>query len=225
MDRKKFIKNGILGTGALIVGSSVLKSCKKQHQIINKSACVTSPEETAGPFPIKTPSNLINSNVVGDRIGIPLIINFTIQDSKNNCTPLDGVYVDIWHCDSKGNYSEYNGQLEGDFTGKHFLRGRQLTDIQGKVSFISIYPGWYPDRAPHIHVEIKDTSGNSLLITQTAFPESISKTVYALPEYKGIFDTPNANDGVFGSDLNRNMVDNIMGNPTDGYVLNNIIKI
>jgi protocatechuate 3,4-dioxygenase beta subunit len=225
MDRKKFIKDGLIGAGALIIGSSVLKSCKKDNVIISPDACVTSPVETAGPFPIKSPADLINSNVVGDRLGVPLIINFTIQDSKNGCAPLSGVYVDIWQCDSKGNYSEYSGQLDGDFTGKHFLRGRQLTDANGKVSFVSVYPGWYPNRAPHIHIEVKDSSNNSLLITQTAFPESVSKIVYASSQYRGVFDTPNANDGVFGSDLNRSMVDNISGNVTDGYVINDILKI
>ena len=134
------------------------------------NACVRSPSETAGPFPIMTPAELVRENIIGDRSGVPLLIQFTIQNTNSNCASLEGVNVDIWHCDAKGNYSEYSGQLEGDFTNADFLRGRQVTNADGNASFISIYPGWYPGRTPHLHVEVKSSSGASLLITQVSFP-------------------------------------------------------
>ncbi len=115
------------------------------------------------------------------------MINIKVENTNNNCEPLVGAFVDIWHCDAKGNYSEYNDQLDGDFTNNHFLRGRQTTNSNGIASFISVYPGWYPGRAPHLHLEILNANGNSLLITQTAFPEEISRTVYSTQSYKGNF--------------------------------------
>ena len=69
--------------------------------------CPTSPQETAGPFPIKTSTQLVRENIVLDRKGIPLLINLCIKNNSDNCKPLADVFVDIWHCDADGNYSEY----------------------------------------------------------------------------------------------------------------------
>lgn len=234
MDRKEFVKNSVLGLGAILSAPILLSSCEKKPTVIdanptptpnpNPEACELYPTEIAGPFPIKTPADWIRENIVGDRTGIPLHMIFTIQNVNDNCKPLAGVEVDIWHCDAKGNYSEYSGQIEGDFTNKHFLRGRQTTDANGMVSFISIYPGWYPGRAPHLHIEIKK-DGQSLLITQTAFPEDVSNDVYATPDYTGNFDTPNALDGAFADDVEHNMPTSVEGNVTDGYTLREIIQV
>lgn len=228
MDRKKFLK-GLLGVGTIVAVPSLVASCKKdddmQEPIINPNACAVSPVETAGPFPIKTPADLVRENIVGNRSGIPLLINIKIENTNNNCEPLKDVLVDIWHCDAKGNYSEYSGQLDGDFTSESFLRGRQTTDSNGIASFISIYPGWYPGRAPHLHLEILRSNGSSLLVTQTAFPEDISNTVYATSGYNGNFDTSNSNDGIFENSLNRNLATSVTGNTTDGYTLTETIKV
>ncbi len=70
-----------------------------------------------------------------------------------------------------------------DYTSVHFLRGRQTSNSSGEVSFISIYPGWYQGRAPHVHVEVLSSSGTSLLVTQIAFPETISSEVYSSTNY------------------------------------------
>lgn len=220
MNRKKFLKNSLLG---LITIPTIMTSC--QEKVIDPNTCAISPDATAGPFPIKTPADWIRANIVGNRAGVPLVITIKIENTNKNCEPLSGVLVDIWHCDAHGNYSEYSGQLDGDFTSDHFLRGRQTTDANGVVSFISIYPGWYPGRAPHLHLEIKDNAGKSLLITQTAFPEDISKTVYNSNGYKGVHDTTNQEDGIFGSGLNRSIANSVTGNITDGYTLTEVIKV
>lgn len=225
MDRKKFIKNGIIGMGSILAIPTLITSCKDDVENIDPSACAVSPVETAGPFPIRTPADWVRANIVGDRTGVPLMMTFTIQNTNANCSPLEGVLVDVWHCDAKGNYSEYAGQIEGDFTSQHFLRGRQTTDANGNASFISIYPGWYPGRAPHIHIEVLSSNGTSLLVSQVAFPEATSNTVYATQEYNGNFDTPNSSDGEFSNSLARNIADSVTGNNTDGYVLNKIIKV
>ena len=172
MDRKKFLKKGALGLGTIIAIPTLISSCGKDDESTNPTACVDSPEETAGPFPIKTPAQLVRENIIGNRVGIPLMITLNIQNTNNNCNPIEGALVDIWHCDAQGNYSEYDGQLDGDFTQESFLRGRQVTDSSGNASFISIFPGWYPGRTPHIHVEIKSSDGNSLLITQISWKKA-----------------------------------------------------
>ncbi len=217
--------------GTIVAAPALITACKKDDDtepmepVIDPDSCAVSPAETAGPFPIKTPAQLVRENIVGNRTGIPLLINIKVEDTNNNCVPLEGVLVDVWHCDAKGNYSEYSGQLEGDFTSEHFLRGRQTTGADGVASFISIYPGWYPGRAPHLHLEILRVDGSSLLVTQTAFPEDVSNTVYATNGYNGNFDTSNANDGEFGNSLNRNMATSVMGDTTNGYTLTETIKV
>ncbi|WP_024771693.1 dioxygenase family protein [Aquimarina macrocephali] len=229
MDRKKFLKNGMAGIGSIIAIPTLITSCSKNDDdsgnTVDAGSCVISPVETAGPFPIKTPTDLVKENIIGDRTGIPLKITIQVQNVNNNCGPLAGVFVDIWQCDAKGNYSEYSGQLDGDFTSQKFLRGRQTTDANGNASFISIYPGWYPGRAPHLHLEILKSSGESLLITQVAFPENISKAVYATTNYKGDFDTSNTQDGIFSGDINRSIANSVTGNTTDGYILTETIKV
>ncbi|SNZ00995.1 intradiol ring-cleavage dioxygenase [Flagellimonas pacifica] len=225
MERKKFIQKLGIGVVTPILTTSFM-SCDKGDDIENMTpnTCSPSPSETAGPFPIKSPTERVRENIIGNRAGIPLVINFTIQNSNNNCNPLEGVFVDIWQCDSKGNYSEYSDQLDGNFTNEHFLRGRQTTDAKGQVTFTSIYPGWYPGRAPHLHLEIK--RGNaSLLVTQVAFPENVSKIVYATSNYKGDFDTANTNDGEFRDSLSQNLADSVTGDTANGYTLKKVITV
>ena len=210
--------------GSIIAIPSGLISCKKAEEI-DPNSCTPTPTEIAGPFPIKTPADLVRENIIGDRTGVALLINFVIQNTNDDCAPLEGASVDLWHCDAGGNYSEYGGQLEGDFTNQTFCRGRQKTDANGMVSFITIYPGWYPGRAPHLHLEVKDANGRSLLVTQTAFPEDISSEVYTTAGYKGDFDTSNTGDNFFRDSIQRNLADSVSGNTTDGYVMTKVIKV
>ncbi|MEZ5346588.1 MAG: hypothetical protein R2681_13640 [Pyrinomonadaceae bacterium] len=152
----------------------------------------------------------------------------TVQNDNNNCKPVADALVDVWHCDNEGNYSEYGGggMQPADHRNAHFLRGRQKTNAEGNVSFISIYPGWYPGRAPHIHVEIFDKNSQSLLVTQVAFPEDISSEVYKSEHYKrkGQAGTSNKQDGIFRDSLDRNM-SKVTGNEAEGYKLSKSIVV
>ncbi|MCD0468502.1 intradiol ring-cleavage dioxygenase [Flavobacterium sp. JAS] len=234
MDRKKFIRNGILGIASLATTSKLLESCSKSDNddsgtnTSTDGSCTVSPAETKGPFPIKTPSQLVLENIKSDRIGVALLINLTIENKNNNCSPLEGVFVDVWHCDKDGNYSEYGGtsMQQTDYTSVHFLRGRQTTNSKGEVSFISIFPGWYQGRAPHIHVEVMTTSGSSLLVTQIAFPENVSSEVYSSTSYAahGQADTSNTRDNVFSDSLADELA-TLTGNLTDGYTLSKTITV
>ncbi len=133
------------------------------------------------------------------------------------------VLVDIWHCDKDGYYSEYKGSgyssTQVDNTDKHFLRGRQTTDDNGQVSFISIFPGWYQSRAPHIHIEVLNSSEQSIRVTQIAFPKDVCDLVYASSGYHGSADTLNEKDNVFSDSVDGNLADSLTGNTSDGYTL------
>ncbi|WCM43185.1 intradiol ring-cleavage dioxygenase [Flavobacterium sp. CBA20B-1] len=223
MDRKKFLKKGLVGLGTIVALPTVITSCSNDddNNSTTTGDCDLSPSETAGPFPIITPAQLAQANIIGNRTGVALLITLTVQDQSDDCNPLSGVLVDLWHCDAEGNYSQYGGtqMQQTDYTNEDFLRGRQTTDSNGQVSFISIFPGWYMGRAPHIHVEILDSNENSLRVTQIAFPKDICDTVYATTGYNGEADTLNESDNVFSDSLDGNMLDSLTGNTTDGYTL------
>lgn len=212
--------------GTIVAIPTVFNSCSSDDDATTDGEnvvgdCTLSPSETAGPFPIMTPADLVQANIVSDRSGVALLITITVQDQSDDCNPLSGVYVDLWHCDAEGNYSEYGGtQMQStDYTDVHFLRGRQMTDANGQVSFISIFPGWYNGRAPHIHLEVLDSNENSIRVTQIAFPKDVCDTVYATTGYNGEANTLNTNDNVFSDSLDGNMLDSITGNTSDGYTL------
>jgi protocatechuate 3,4-dioxygenase beta subunit len=229
MQRKDFLKKGIPGVLSIIGISAVIGHGVKENDIPgDEQDCTLSPGETKGPFPNKTPSELVKANIKADRTGIALLVNLTIQDKNNNCKPLPGAIVDIWHCDKDGYYSEYGNHpmQHKDLTGEHFLRGRQIADEKGRVSFLSIYPGWYSGRAPHIHFEIFGSNGKSLLVTQVAFPENISEQVYATPLYagRGQANTSNTRDGIFRNSLAGNMA-TVTGNIKDGFTLEKTIVV
>lgn len=114
-----------------------------------------------------------------------------------------------------------------DYKNMHFLRGRQTTDSSGNVQFTSIFPGWYMGRATHIHVHLYDAKGNSLLVTQIAFPEGENSAVVQVNAktghgMKGYIT--NANDNVFGDSV-ENEMSRISGNIQSGFVLNHTIKV
>lgn len=160
-------------------------------------------------------------------------MEITILNKNNSCAPLSGAIVDIWHCDKDGYYSEYGGtsMQTVDFTAVHFLRGRQVTDANGKVGFTSIFPGWYQSRATHIHVHIYNSAGTSLLVTQIAFPEGTDSAVALVNAStangytKGMSGyTYNASDNVF-SDSVANELSTVTGSVASGYKLTHSIVV
>jgi protocatechuate 3,4-dioxygenase beta subunit len=219
MNRLEFIKHGLGALGALSIVPLAV-ACGKDTSTGNPS-CPDTSTETAGPFPTKAPDAFVKNNIVSDRQGTPLTVKIIVKNGNNSCAVMKDAVVDVWHCDAAGTYSEY-----GTAAAVHFLRGRQTTDANGVVAFTSIYPGWYSGRAPHIHVHIFNTSGKSLLVTQIAFPEDVSKVVYAQGVYapKGQADTSNSKDGIF-SDGITDELPNITGTPTAGYVLTHTINV
>jgi protocatechuate 3,4-dioxygenase beta subunit len=232
MERKNFLKNSFAALG-LVAVAPLMNACKKEDvssSSSGSSGCTESPTETQGPFPTKQPSSYVRSNIVDDRTGIPFTINITIQNKNNSCAAISGAIVDIWHCDKDGYYSEYGGtgMQSVNYTAVHFLRGRQVTDANGLVTFTSIFPGWYSGRATHIHVHIYNVSGTSLKVTQIAFPEGSSSavTIVNTTSYtKGMNGyTTNANDNVFSDGYTAELA-TVTGSVSAGYTLTHTIAV
>lgn len=196
MERKDFLKNSL---GFVGVSSIVLEACKKDSSIsavtanatdASTAACKISPTETEGPYPypggeINNPLN--RSDIREDRTGFPLDYTFKVVNTNDDCAPVPNARVDIWHCDRDGYYSGYRqpGYLGvKDLRGLTYLRGYQITNANGICKFITIYPGWYPGRATHFHVEVF-INGVLKKITQVAFPDQANRRVYQMPLYQG----------------------------------------
>ena len=169
-------------------------------------SCVVRPEQTGGPYFVDERLNRsdIRSDPTDGRVrpGAPLAL--TLQVSRLNsdsCQPLPGAQVDIWHCDALGVYSDV--QDPGFNTlGQKFLRGYQVTDTQGEVRFVTLYPGWYPGRTVHIHFKIRTApmARRSFEFTsQLYFDDVLTDRVHAAPPYatKGARTTRNQHDWIF----------------------------
>jgi protocatechuate 3,4-dioxygenase beta subunit len=175
------------------------------------AACVVSPSETVGPFP--SLQDFIRSDIRENKPGLPLTLTISVVNTNASCAPVSGALVDIWQCDADGNYSQYGS--ERTLT---YLRGLQTTDSNGRVTFVTIYPGWYQGRATHIHVEVT-MNGRSVKVTQIAFPEDVTAQVYRTGVYasSGQNPTTNARDGVFADGVADEMMTLTAGDTTNGY--------
>jgi protocatechuate 3,4-dioxygenase beta subunit len=226
MERKHFIKSLLLGA---ISAPALLAACGKESDTAAPSTgtsgsgtCTVAPTETEGPFPTHTPATYVRSDIRDGKAGHLMTAKIVITNTNNNCTPLAGALVDIWHCDAEGNYSEYggSGMQSTNYTGVHFLRGRQTTDANGLVAFTSIFPGWYSGRATHIHVHVYAANGTSLKVTQIAFPEGTGTAVAAVNGYaKGLSGyTTNARDNVFSDGVTQELAA-VTGSTAAGFDL------
>lgn len=166
--------------------------------LISSNVCMLAAEVTEGPY--YTDPELVRADITEGKEGAAMDMMIQVVDAA--CQPIAGARVDIWHCDAQGNYSGYANQgSDGtlDTSAETFLRGTQMADEQGIVTFKSIYPGWYRGRTTHIHhkVFIDDTN---VLTGQIFFPDALSQYLYDnVPPYNdraSARDTVNANDHI-----------------------------
>ncbi|HEY8761466.1 MAG TPA: intradiol ring-cleavage dioxygenase [Candidatus Dormibacteraeota bacterium] len=177
--------------------------------VVATPACVVTPAETEGPYFVD--ERLNRSDIVSDpsdgsrRPGIPLSLTFSVaQVGTGGCTALPNAQVDVWHCDALGVYSDVGAQGS---VGKRYLRGYQVTDAVGAATFQTIYPGWYPGRAVHIHFKVRTFSGTSKTFefaSQVFFDDTFTDEVYRQAPYSSHpnRDTRNATDMVYSSNNN-----------------------
>jgi len=179
------------------------------------ASCVVSPTETLGPYPSLT--DMVRSDIRQGSAGLPLTLAITVVNVNNACSPVPNAMVDLWQCDSQGRYSQYS-QPGFDGRNETFLRGIQTTGADGRVTFLTVYPGWYAGRATHIHVEVS-LGGRSIKVTQIAFPENVTAAVYGSGVYaaKGQSPTSNARDSVFADGVASEMA-TVSGDTASGYV-------
>jgi len=179
-------------------------------------ACVVSPELTEGPYFVD--ERLLRSDIRSDPAtgasvdGVRLDLTLRVaRVGSDGCAPLANAAVDIWQCDALGVYSDVEDR-SFDTVGSVFLRGYQVTDDEGTVSFTTIYPGWYQGRAVHIHFKVRGDhpSGGSYEFTsQWFFDDALSDVVHAEEPYveKGQRTLMNDGDSIFRDGGNQLVLD------------------
>lgn len=195
-------------------------------------ACIVRPEQTEGPYFLDEQLN--RSDIRADpftkqiKAGTPLMLTFQIMRiGTGSCRPLAGAVVDIWHSDALGVYSDVRDPWF-DTIGQKFLRGYQVTDPQGEVRFLTIYPGWYPGRTVHIHfkIRINSSTGRTFDFTsQLYFDDEVTDRVHSGPLYaaRGPRSARNRHDRIFWHGG-----DQLMLNPSpaaDGYTASFLIGL
>ena len=153
------------------------------------TTCLLTPEVTEGPYWVE--NSLTRRDIRAGKAGLPLVLRFTILNAKT-CSVIKNADVEIWHCDALGNYSAVNGATT------RFLRGHQKSNASGKAEFLTIFPGWYRGRTPHIHMKVY-VGGEEVHTGQIFFNEAITKAVYTQAPYagRGTYDTPHSSDNIY----------------------------
>lgn len=226
--RRTIVRLNALGLGAVIGTGFATRAAKAAAQSSSPGAasCRLIPTATAGPFPLLdflATRAAVRRDIRESRPGVPLTLNLHLQNIDAGCAPIRNAAVYIWHCDRDGGYSGYQGGENGDHRGGTFLRGIQMSDERGQVSFITIFPGWYPGRITHIHFQVylRDARGGRAAATsQLAFPDDVVRSVYATSAYpRGQNGTVRdiADDGLF-SDNGRHQTATVTGSVASGLV-------
>ena len=162
-----------------------------------------------GPYYID--QRIIRSDIRENQPGVPLELQFRVVNASGGCRPINGALVSIWHCNAQGEYSGYlfndpNAMPDpsaADATGhvpqrdsERWLRGAQVADADGRVTFRTIVPGWYTPRAAHIHVRAF-LNDKTMIVTQLYFPQALLNTIQSThKDYKarGVSIYTNEND-------------------------------
>ena len=167
--------------------------------------------------------------------GVPVTLKLKLVNTSSSCASLANRAIYVWHCDRDGNYSLYsNGVTELDY-----LRGVQVTDANGDVTFTTVFPACYSGRWPHIHFEIYSTLTDALdsssvgdytKVSQLALPLEVCNQVYnSVAGYSTSITNLSritlASDNVFSDDQAVRQMATVTGSVAEGYVVSLTIGV
>jgi protocatechuate 3,4-dioxygenase beta subunit len=188
-----------------------------KKSISTAKTCSVIPPETPGPFPgdgsngvnVLTEKGVVRRDIRGSfgsanrrPAGVDTLVTLTLT-TKKACAPLVGAALYAWHCDADGNYSMYSPGTEEE----NFLRGVQVSDSKGQVTFLTTFPGAYQGRWPHIHFEVYpdvesiSSADNVIAGSQLALPAAACTAAYGAKGYeaskRNFAGTSIERDGIF----------------------------
>ncbi len=216
--RQALVRVGASGLALLAAGRSLAAPSDG-----TLPACIVRPRQTEGPFFVDGEperSDLrVDPRTGALKPGVPLSLAFRVSRvGATTCAPFPAAQVHVWHCDAAGRYSSVRERRDPD-PAEAYLRGFQRTDATGAAVFTTIYPGWYPGRAVHVHFKIRteDASGRREFTSQLYFDDALSARVYASAPYasRGRPELSNRDDFLFRDGGTRLLLD--VTPRADGY--------
>jgi protocatechuate 3,4-dioxygenase beta subunit len=200
------------------------------------------PDETAGPFPAdgsNGPNVLDDEGIVRPDItssiggstgvaeGMPISFNLSLVDAATG-SALPGGVVYLWHCTADGRYSLY------EIEDENYLRGVQVADDAGRISFTSVFPGCYAGRWPHAHFEVyssieEATAGSAAIKTsQLALPQADCEAVYGDSRYgrsaQNLSRLSLDTDGIFADGWTDQLA-TMSGSGSAGYTASLLVRV
>ena len=125
-------------------------------------ACIETEEDVLGPF--YRPDSPFRTVLASRSDGEWLKISGTVIGTGNQCGPLEGAVVDVWHANAQASYDMSSAEYP--------WRGKIVTDAHGAYQFETILPGRYLNgsqyRPRHIHFRVS-SPGHESLVTQLYF--------------------------------------------------------
>ncbi|WP_426734601.1 protocatechuate 3,4-dioxygenase [Myxococcus faecalis] len=164
--------------------------------------CALTCAATLGPCYAQT---LVRKDISEGHDGLPVRLAFRILDDQ--CRPIQGASVDIWHAAPEGLYSGEDASTfctsdDPSATSARWFRGVQVTDADGRCDFDTCFPGWYSSRTVHIHFTVR--LGEAEYVTsQLFFDDALNDDIInhqPLYDTRGPRDTTNANDNVVSAE-------------------------
>lgn len=246
---RRSLKKRSLGTSIIPRDTSVNITTETPHYAtIQNDTCILVPETTAGPY-VWPRSETLRQNMAEDQPGVPLYLDIGVLD-VNTCEPAPNVLIDMWHCNATGSYSSFtglspntpfeelldqlnvtigDGELDLHTDATTFLRGMWPTDDNGVMEMQTIFPGFYVERAIHIHVQAHTewvvrtngtiVTGNTRATGQIGFGEALSQEIMALAPYAThteINRTTNDVDSIFKEIDGKGFDYEVQVEPLDG---------
>lgn len=150
--------------------------------------CTMLKDSFEGPFFFCT--NPGAADIARGQPGAPLVIALRAINAAT-CQPIADAVIDVWHCDAKGLYSGQNLAVDEPLkdtrhappvNDDRHCRGALRTDADGIAEFRSIYPGYYVERAIHIHFKVH-IGQRAFLTNQALLPEADNAAVLATAPY------------------------------------------
>ncbi|QIM21666.1 intradiol ring-cleavage dioxygenase [Phycicoccus sp. HDW14] len=229
------------GSGSTATSSSSASATSSATASATATGTLTEiPDETAGPYPgdgsngadVLEQSGVVRADIRSSfgsstttAEGVPMTLTLTVLDIAAGGGPMVEAAVYVWHCDRDGNYSMYSDAVKDE----NYLRGVQVTDDAGAVTFTSIFPACYSGRWPHIHFEVYPDeasitdSTKAVATSQVALPKATCDTVYATSGYEQSVSNLSrlslTSDNVFGDDGGVHQLGTVSGSVSAGYAV------
>lgn len=196
--------------------------------VTGSTACSQTLEGEEGPYFVDdSASGYDRSNILSNldgsntQAGVAFTLTLYVFDANNGCAAMEGVQVDIWHCNASGVYS---AEASESTSAESWLRGYQITDSDGMVKFVTIIPGWYAGRTTHIHLRLRSTydssSSGGTNTMQLFFDQTLIDTLdTTVSPYSGEGKNPttNASDRVYAQQEDGTTLMTLGGSTSAGY--------